>query len=807
MPAYPVDKDDPYLLHWVRDDKNGPARFTDQPCSFPGKIWRSNEGGYNMLCAYKGARPWVRFHANDSDLMLWTEASPRDPTSNIPSFMWWSNGTAFRGQSAAGPLFNKVPGKSEKYIINGNTGTGFYIGEYDKDREIFIIDSSELQYISIDGGGGPFTAGSAHWAAVSNQFDEGEERLLWVSWLSHAPNTLTLVRSIEYDERVQHIVSNPVQEYSLLRNESLVDNEIFLIGPSKFVTIPNIPGSDASVTMSFDITITFAPTRKGKSTFGLAVRAPQGSREDAGLQIEINVGPILDDGSRYVEIGGANTWQPRSNDSSHLFPVEGTNKTRLFEDEVIDVRVLVDRSIFEIFVMKGRIAWVRGVQLCLPNEESDYCIPMNNNFVHIFNEGEEILHTNVSAWTMGCGWANTLPLPRESAAETSNKNVHSSKKTDSYIIGPSFEADPVYDGWFPNASRQPKGHSYSFNLLLAQSKFYDCTDKTNSKPYSSKPCNVNRSVTVYIPSQYNDGDETKILVAQDGPFFDKLLIPIMDSLIGQDLPVFILVSISTGTNFDGEGTLRDIQYDTVSGKYARFVNEEVFPAVKQHVSLDFPNLKITPNSDGRMTLGCSSGGAAAFSMAWFEPELFRRVVAYSPTLVHKDSKLPSAKTFPLGAWEYHSPPASLISNSPKKSLKIFHSVNERDLGTTGNEPYDACVIDPYPNGNQSIIENFTEGCFSFPNICVDTRAQGRLAYHNTMDVQHSNWKTAAYRTSKVLSEKNYNETRFLYALGACHCELDKKGFTGLYYGLRYSTSAPLVGQKNDRKFKNYKMII
>ena len=50
-------------------------------------------------------------------------------------------------------------------------------------------------------------------------------------------------------------------------------------------------------------------------------------------------------------------------------------------------------------------------------------------------------------------------------------------------------------------------------------------------------------------------------------------------------------------------------------------------------------------------MGCSSGAAAALSMAWYRPDLYHRVLSYSGTFVNQQWP-PSAET-PHGAWEYH----------------------------------------------------------------------------------------------------------------------------------------------------------
>jgi len=58
--------------------------------------------------------------------------------------------------------------------------------------------------------------------------------------------------------------------------------------------------------------------------------------------------------------------------------------------------------------------------------------------------------------------------------------------------------------------------------------------------------------------------------------------------------------------------------------------------------------------------------AAALSMGWFRPDLFRSIVAYSGTFVaQQDEDGPEAKKYPFGAWEYHSG-MKLIETSEKK---------------------------------------------------------------------------------------------------------------------------------------------
>ena len=74
-------------------------------------------------------------------------------------------------------------------------------------------------------------------------------------------------------------------------------------------------------------------------------------------------------------------------------------------------------------------------------------------------------------------------------------------------------------------------------------------------------------------------------------------------------------------------------------------------------------------------MGGSSSGVAAFTMAWFRPDLFRRVVAYSPTFVNQ--QWPHDPALPGGAWQYHSPWAGVPS--PELAVQGFAGVVDRHV--------------------------------------------------------------------------------------------------------------------------------
>ena len=145
---------------------------------------------------------------------------------------------------------------------------------------------------------------------------------------------------------------------------------------------------------------------------------------------------------------------------------------------------------------------------------------------------------------------------------------------------------------------------------------------------NSHPAPYTRKVAVYVPKQYVPGTAAPFIVGADGP--DRALFTALDNLIAQNrVPVMIAISIGNGSG-DAQGSERGLEYDTMSGLYAEFVEKEVLPLVEKQY-----NVKLTKDPDGRATMGGSSGGSCALIMAWYHPELYHRVLTYSGTYVNQ----------------------------------------------------------------------------------------------------------------------------------------------------------------------------
>jgi hypothetical protein len=184
---------------------------------------------------------------------------------------------------------------------------------------------------------------------------------------------------------------------------------------------------------------------------------------------------------------------------------------------------------------------------------------------------------------------------------------------------------------------------------------------------TSHPAPWTRKVAVYIPKPYVRGTAAPFIVGADGP--DPLLFTTLDNLIAQKrVPAMIAISIANGGG-DAQGSQRGLEYDTMSGRYAEFVETEVLPLVQAQCGVT-----LAKDPDARATMGCSSGAAAALSMAWYHPEWYHRVLSYSGTFVNQ--QWPPSPDTPHGAWEFHE---RLIPGSPPKPIRIWMHVGDRDL--------------------------------------------------------------------------------------------------------------------------------
>jgi enterochelin esterase-like enzyme len=316
--------------------------------------------------------------------------------------------------------------------------------------------------------------------------------------------------------------------------------------------------------------------------------------------------------------------------------------------------------------------------------------------------------------------ADSPDAPRWTVVTGAGRNAPVDRNGD-FLIGPEYQPAPETRP----AAQVPQGRIIQFTMESRDSRFYaGIARDAFGMPDPGDPRRLNvvthpqpwtRAVTVYVPVQLAGGRPAPFIVVHDGPRAgdtDRLITATLDNLIAQRrIPAMVAVLIQNGGG-DAQGSQRGLEYDTVSGKFAEFIEAEVLPLVEKNAGV-----KLTKDPDARAVMGCSSGAAAGFTMAWFHPEWYRRIVSYSGTYVNQ--QWPWNPENPGGAWDYH---VSIIAGARRKPLRIWMHVGDRDLYN--------------------------------PNAMRDDM---------------HDWVAANHRMARVLKEKRY-DYQYVFALDSSHCD-------------------------------------
>ncbi len=181
---------------------------------------------------------------------------------------------------------------------------------------------------------------------------------------------------------------------------------------------------------------------------------------------------------------------------------------------------------------------------------------------------------------------------------------------------------------------------------------------------------------IYVPAQYTKDKPAAVMVFCDGGGFVKadgqFRAPVVfDNLIAKgEMPVTIGIFIQPGAfenkdPKDKSRSNRSFEYDSLGDLHARFLMEEILPAVAKDYNL-------STNPDERAICGNSSGGICAFTVAWEKPEAFRKVVSH----IGSFTNIRGGHVYP-----------ALIRKTDKKPLKVFLQDGRNDLDNQfGNWP-------------------------------------------------------------------------------------------------------------------------
>ncbi len=175
---------------------------------------------------------------------------------------------------------------------------------------------------------------------------------------------------------------------------------------------------------------------------------------------------------------------------------------------------------------------------------------------------------------------------------------------------------------------------------------------------------------IYVPAQYRPDGTAAVMVFQDGKNYLDLKASwraptVFDNLIARgEMPVTVAIFINPGNDptkppakKGAAPSNRSFEYDSLGDRYARFLVEEILP----EVSKQFP---FSADPEMRAICGSSSGGIAAFTVAWERPDQFRKVLSTIGTFTN----IRGGDAYP-----------SLVRKTERKPLRVFQQDSSGDL--------------------------------------------------------------------------------------------------------------------------------
>jgi enterochelin esterase family protein len=188
---------------------------------------------------------------------------------------------------------------------------------------------------------------------------------------------------------------------------------------------------------------------------------------------------------------------------------------------------------------------------------------------------------------------------------------------------------------------------------------------------------------VYVPAQYDPGQPAALMVFNDGQAFKAepgsvQAQHVLDNLIyRREIPVMLGVFINPGRrpdqpeptpqNWGDRDTNRPEEYNALNDNYPRVIVDELLPALAKEYNL-------TKDPELRGIGGASSGGIAAFTVAWHRPEHFRKVFTFVGSFVN------------LGNRQGHTYP-DIVLRSDRKPLRVYlqDGRNDNRIGGRGGD--------------------------------------------------------------------------------------------------------------------------
>jgi hypothetical protein len=312
----------------------------------PSSVWQSGD----HLNFVAGGSRW--FTPANGDLDVWTQ-DPRPFVDGKPF--------SDAGSQSFVPLPKLVdgtvlPAGGPNFMIAG--GSGLRFGVYDSVTETFT-SSLAPDGKAIDS---RISTGKFGWMITN----DCNGRTLSFGWLAAtcgnckpqvAPQRLSLVVELRYDPRLRQLVTNPLDELSLLHTDIIASRAQLPLAPGqREVVVPETTLSARSMDLQANITIV-----DGGQDLRIAVLSTDSpAGVDQGAVIDVNITSKAADGSQNGTVYVWTESYPRARATTKDQSTGGANFTASFAilpgETSVDVRALVDFSSVEVFVMGGRAA-------------------------------------------------------------------------------------------------------------------------------------------------------------------------------------------------------------------------------------------------------------------------------------------------------------------------------------------------------------------------------------------------------------------------------------------------------------------
>ncbi len=204
------------------------------------------------------------------------------------------------------------------------------------------------------------------------------------------------------------------------------------------------------------------------------------------------------------------------------------------------------------------------------------------------------------------------------------------------------------------------------------------------------------------------------------------------------MPVTIGVGVSPGQVEPAEGHddprfNRSFESDGMNDSLARFVLEEVLPAVEAHKTPDGLPILLSKDGDDRCTGGASTGGIGAFTLAWQKPEAFRRIFTAIGTFVG----MRGGDQYPV-----------LVRKTEPKGFRIFMQDGSNDEWMGGPEVGDWWMA------NQSMVRSLEFSGYDIQHVFGHGTHNGNQATQQFPDAMRFLWKDWPQPTKSAAQTQN-----------------------------------------------------